>query len=138
LLIKGASEAQSAVIYGLTQRGFYSEINVLICHYAYALAAGEAFFVDDEGFVTRWARLFASPVPLKAELNPSSYAAVIDCNPKRSREAWIERLRWVVRACRLQRRTVAGALGPPVPVDLPTLARDCGKRGFDGEGSWAG
>ena len=53
----------AAVVYGLTQRGFFSEVYVLACHYAFAVAAGEAFFVDDTGFVAPWGQLFDRPLP---------------------------------------------------------------------------
>ncbi len=100
----------AAVVYGLTQRGFFSEVYVLACHYAFAVAAGEAFFVDDTGFVAPWGQLFDRPLPAVAEMDPGAYAAVLDCHPKRSRELWLERLRWVVGSCREGARVEVPAL----------------------------
>jgi hypothetical protein len=105
-----AASRPRAVVYGLTQRGFFSEVYVLACHYAFALAAGEAFFVDDAGFVAPWPQLFEQPPPLLAGMDRGAYAEVIDCHPKRSRELWLERLRRVVGSCREGARVEVPAL----------------------------
>ena len=94
-----AGPERNAVVYGLTKRGFFSEINVLVINLAYALAAQEDLYLDDSGFLSSWRQLLQPVLPMAAELREDLYRRVTVSNPKVDRAAWDERLWFVKRAC---------------------------------------
>lgn len=90
---------RDAVLYGLTKRGFFSEINMLVSNLAYAMAAGEDLYLDDSGLVTRWSELLQPTLPMAAELRREQYRRVVVCHPKVDRALWDERVRSVKENC---------------------------------------
>ncbi len=107
--------AKDAVVYCLTRRGFFSEINVLIQHQAYALAHAEDFYVDDHGANFRMEALFAAPPSSHRELAADRYRQIVVCSPKTNREEWTRRRVWVRKACEdhaVVRAPRAGFEGP--------------------------
>jgi hypothetical protein len=95
----GPGARKQALVYGLTRRGFCSEINVLVCNVAYAMAAGEDPYLDDQGFFVPWRQLLQPTLPMAADLREELYERVAISHPKIDRAAWDHRLWSVKRAC---------------------------------------
>jgi hypothetical protein len=93
---QGATEA---VVYGLTKRGFFSEINVMVENLAYAMAAGEDMYLDDRNFFLPLDQLLRPTLPSVADLREDLYERVTISNPKTDFPAWSHRLWSVKRAC---------------------------------------
>ncbi len=92
------------MVYGLSKRGFFSEVNMLVCNYAFALAASEDFYLDDERFIAPWANLFVSPLRSRRDLDPDRYDRVAVSDLKAGEKEWRRRRQWVIEACEEERR----------------------------------
>lgn len=107
---------RDAVLFGLSRRGFFSEINVLVLNVAYALAAGEDLFLDDSGFLVDWDDLLEPTLRMGSQLRKRRYRQVTHASLLGDRTAWFQRLHWVKRDCDAGRQ-----------VSVPSI---------DFEGSW--
>ena len=87
------------MVYGLTRRGFFSELNVLVCHYAYALSLGEDVFVDESMSAVRWRDLFEPTLQFQRDLDAAAYDHITLCHPRLGRPEWNARRLWVKHAC---------------------------------------
>jgi hypothetical protein len=92
-------QGRDAVVYGLTQRGFFSEINVLVCNVAFAMVAGEDLYLDDSRFLTPWGDVLEATLPMIAELRAELHRRIVISHPKADKAVWNERLKAVKRGC---------------------------------------
>ncbi len=90
---------RDAVIFALSRRGFFSEINVLVLNVAYALAAGEDLFLDDSAFLVDWDDLLEPTLRSGSQLRKRRYRRVTPSSLRGDRTAWFQRLHWVKRDC---------------------------------------
>jgi hypothetical protein len=90
---------RTALLYALSRRGFLSEFNILIYHYAYALSVGEDMYINDSEWTVRWGDVFEPYLPSSAELDRSSYDQVTMSGSRLDRREWNFRRGCMMRAC---------------------------------------
>ena len=115
--VAAGQDAGEAVRYRLSNRGFFSEFNILAYAYADALAAGRQLYVDERKSGIPWRALFSVFPPGAEALDPSRHAAVITLSPKGDDAAWRAMRRSVRDACVEKRLVSAPALGFEGPFD---------------------
>lgn len=97
--------AREAILYSLTNRGFFSEFNILAYVLAYSAITDRKIFVGEDGDGTFFRKLFATQLPHHADLVADGYDTVIDMHPKANRPEWNAMRTWIRDAC-LQRLRV--------------------------------
>jgi hypothetical protein len=110
----------AAVRYRLSNRGFFSEFNILAYAYADCLARGARLYVDDRKCGVRWRALFSPFPPGVDQLDPR--AEVIELSPKGGDGAWQAMRKAVRDACLERRPASAPALGFEGPFDQLVFA----------------
>jgi hypothetical protein len=112
-----ATAAGEAVRYRLSNRGFFSEFNILAYACADCLARGRTLYVDERKSEIPWRSLFDRFPPGAGELDASRHAAVIELSSKGDDSAWRAMRRSVRDACLERRPVAAPGLGFSGPFD---------------------
>jgi len=109
--------AREAIRYSLTRRGFFSEFNVLVFGYAFALTTGRHIFVDQQKLPTPWGELFRDALPAIESVDPGRYDRVIDLHPKGFRAEWNDMRRTIRDACFRRDHVSVPGFGFDGPID---------------------